>query len=218
VLLLQKQVLTVPFLCFFSSVSHPLSLNLTRFSPLLFAINFFLSWGLGAATIMQRYFKRKVSDGPSPSTDQQCLNWEDEIEFDPGKRKEISKYHPNIRDVVRRKYLENGPCQPRTLDFPSTKIGGKNRRFNTEWFDEFGSWLEYSESSDQAYCFPCFLMRGRSKKEAGYEEFVVDGWNSWNNPSRLKDHVGGVGGPHNEAQKNCDALLKREQHIDIALH
>jgi hypothetical protein len=61
-------------------------------------------------------------------------------------------------------------------------------------------------------------MRGRSKKEAGYEEFVVDGWNSWNNPSRLKDHVGGVGGPHNEAQKNCDALLKREQHIDIALH
>jgi hypothetical protein len=28
-------------------------------------------------------------------------------------------------------------------------------------------------------------MRGRSKKEAGYEAFVVDGWNSWNNPSRL---------------------------------
>jgi hypothetical protein len=125
VLLLQKQVLVVPLLCFFSSVSHPLSLNLTRFSPLLFAINFFLSWGLGAATIMQRYFKRKVPDGPSPSTDQQCLNWEDEIEFDPGKRKEISKYHPNIRDVVRRKYLENGPCQPRTLDFPSTKISRK---------------------------------------------------------------------------------------------
>jgi hypothetical protein len=64
-------------------------------------------------------------DGTSPSTDQQCLNWEDEIEFDPAKRKEISKYHPNIRDVVRRKYLENGSCQPRTLDFRSTKIGGK---------------------------------------------------------------------------------------------
>jgi hypothetical protein len=61
-------------------------------------------------------------------------------------------------------------------------------------------------------------MRGRSKKEVGYEAFVIDGWNSWNNPTRLKDHVGGVGSPHNEAQKNCDALLKREQHIDIALH
>jgi hypothetical protein len=79
----------------------------------------------GSAAIMQRYFKRKASDGPSPSTDHQCLNWEDEIEFDPDKRKEISKDHPNIRDVIRRKYLENGPCQPRTLDFPSTKIGGK---------------------------------------------------------------------------------------------
>jgi hypothetical protein len=33
-------------------------------------------------------------------------------------------------------------------------------------------------------------MRGRSKKEAWYEAFVVDGWK---NPSRLKDHVGGVG-------------------------
>jgi hypothetical protein len=105
VLLLQKQVLATPLLCFFSSVSHPLSLNLTRFSLLLFAINFFLNWGLGTATIMQRYFKRKALDGPSPSTDQRCLNWEDEIEFDPGKRKEISKYHPNIRDVVRRKVL-----------------------------------------------------------------------------------------------------------------
>jgi hypothetical protein len=27
--------------------------------------------------------------------------------------------------VVRRKYLKNGSCQPCTLDFPSTKLGGK---------------------------------------------------------------------------------------------
>jgi hypothetical protein len=53
VLLLQEQVLAAPFLCFFSSVSHPLSLNLTRFSPLLFAINFFLSWGLGRLGLQQ---------------------------------------------------------------------------------------------------------------------------------------------------------------------
>jgi hypothetical protein len=26
---------------------------------------------------------------------------------------------------VRRKYLENGPCQPRTCDFPITQIGEK---------------------------------------------------------------------------------------------
>jgi hypothetical protein len=77
-----------------------------------------------------------------------------------------------------------GITNPALLIFQALKLV-ENRRFNPEWFDEFGSWLEYSESSDRAYCFPCFLMRGRSKKEAGYEAFVVDGWNSWNNPSRL---------------------------------
>lgn len=64
------------------------------------------------------------------------INWEEEIQFDPGKRKRIEEYFPNQKDVVRRKYLDNGLCQPRTFDFPYTSIGDKNRRFNPEWFDE----------------------------------------------------------------------------------
>jgi hypothetical protein len=67
------------------------------------------------------------------------INWEEEIQFDPGKRKDIRAYHPNLRDSVRRKYLLNGPCEPRTLNFPGTWIGTKCRRFNPEWFDEFGN-------------------------------------------------------------------------------
>jgi len=65
--------------------------------------------------------------------------------------------------MVRRKYLKKGPCQPCTFSFPVTNIGGP-RRFIPEWFDEFGSWLEYSESKDRAYCFCCFLFR--EKKDA----------------------------------------------------
>jgi hypothetical protein len=126
-------------------------------------------------------------------------------------------YHPNLRDSVRRKYLLNGPCQPRTLDFPGIWIGSKCRRFNPEWFDEFGNWLEYSESTDKAYCFTCFLFRDPTKKGAGYKSFVVDGWNCWNNKERLKEHVGGVGSPHNVALKKCEVLLQQEQHIDVAL-
>ena len=88
---------------------------------------------------------------------------------------------------MRRKYLLNGPCQPRTLDFLGSWIGANCRRFNPEWFDEFGNWLEYGESTDKAYCFTCFLFRDPTKKRAGYMSFVVDGWNCWNNKDRLKE-------------------------------
>jgi hypothetical protein len=54
------------------------------------------------------------------------INWEEEIEFDPGKRRSIDEYPPNLKDMVRRKYLSNGPCQPRISHFPTRNIGGKN--------------------------------------------------------------------------------------------
>ena len=114
--------------------------------------------------------------------------------------------------------MANGPCQPCTLNFPSIRIGDRNRRFNPEWFDEFGNWLEYSESTDRAYCFTCFLFRDPTKKEAGYKSFVLEGWNTWYNKERLKEHVGSVDSPHNVAKKKCAGLLKREQHIDVKLH
>jgi hypothetical protein len=87
------------------------------------------------------------------------------------------------------------------------------RRFIPEWFDEFGSWLEYSESKDKAYCFCCFLFR--EKKDARYEAFVVSGWNGYHRKERLKLHVGSVGSLHNKAMKKCDDLLKTKQHIEV---
>ena len=75
---------------------------------------------------MKRFFKRKAPDSRPDD-----INWEEEIKYDLGLRKNINSYHPNLRERVRRKYLENGPCQP--------------CRFQPEWFDEFRTWLEYSE-------------------------------------------------------------------------
>ena len=161
---------------------------------------------------MEKYFKRKAPELDSRSL--QDINWEEEIKYDPGLRKQIDSYHPNQREKVRRKYLENGPCQPRTCNFPVSYIGDKPRRFIPEWFDEFGSWLEYSESKGRAYCFYCFLFR--EKKDAGYEAFVVNGWNGYHRKDRLRLHVGDVGGLHFVAMKKCDDLLRREQHIDVA--
>ena len=118
---------------------------------------------------MERYYKRKAQDtidGNRISCPEE-INWDEEIKYDPGLRKEIDAYHPNLKEKVKRKYLENGPCQPRTCDFPITQIGEKEkpRRFIPEWFDEFGPWLEYSEAKDRAYCFYCFLFKDRNKKE-----------------------------------------------------
>ena len=98
---------------------------------------------------MERYFKQKAS---CPAEDE--INWDEEIKYDPSLRKEIDSYHPNLREKVRRKY------------FPLLKIGEKekSRRFMREWFDEFGHWLQYSETKHKAYYFYYFLFR--EKKDA----------------------------------------------------
>jgi hypothetical protein len=93
--------------------------------------------------------------------------------------------------------VENGPCQPCTLDFPMANL----RRFVPEWFDEFGDWLEYSESKDKAYCFCCFLFREKDGRK-----------------ERLRSHVGDVGGLHYRAMKKCNDLLQTNQHIDVAFY
>jgi hypothetical protein len=114
---------------------------------------------------------------------------------------------------VRRIYLEHGPSQPRTCNFPFSQIAVSPRRFKSEWFNEFGSWLEYSESKDKAYCFCCFLFR--EKKYDGYQAFVVNGWNGYHRKDRLKLHISDINGQHFKAMKKCDELLQRKQHIDV---
>ena len=61
--------------------------------------------------------------------------------------------------------------------------------------------------------FYCFLFR--EKKDAGYDAFVVKGWNGYYRKERLRSHIGEVGGLHYNAMK-CDDLLQRKQHIDVA--
>ncbi|KAG2628472.1 hypothetical protein PVAP13_3KG389954 [Panicum virgatum] len=121
---------------------------------------------------MERYFKQKAS---CPTEDE--INWDEEIKYDPKK--------------VRRKYLENGPCQPRSINFSLLKIGEKekSRRFMREWFDEF---------------------------DARYDAFVVNGWDGFHRKERIRSYIGEVGGLHYNAMKKCDDLLNTKQDIDVA--
>ncbi|XP_061368215.1 uncharacterized protein LOC133311216 [Gastrolobium bilobum] len=141
------------------------------------------------------------------------------LETDPGKRPSIYSMtsNPIEREDIRRAYLLKGPTQPILKPFPQTEMFGKMRRFNSKWYEEFGSWLEYSVSRDACFCLYCYLfdmeVRGSgSAKEA----FVGVGFKNWQKKDRIKVHVGDHRSVHNRSYQAGQDLMKQNQHIDIA--
>jgi len=57
----------------------------------------------------------------------------DYIISDPGLRIPIEQFSPNIRDEIRRAFMERGPTQPSSHVFPR---GEDKRRFRKEWFEK----------------------------------------------------------------------------------
>ncbi|XP_023641912.1 zinc finger MYM-type protein 1 [Capsella rubella] len=137
----------------------------------------------------------------------------DDLPWDPAKRKEIVSYHPNQRDEVRRKYLVRGPCQPSGHSFKRTKMSNATRRFNPAWFEKYGTWLEYSVSTDRAFCLCCYLFKGDGRKQGESDAFVKEGFCLWNKPERLETHIGGTNSFHNCAVEKCDNLMKQAQYL-----
>ncbi|XP_016172802.1 zinc finger MYM-type protein 1-like [Arachis ipaensis] len=167
---------------------------------------------------MEKYFKRTSSleigsqnNSSTSSNKRRFLEFEVEsLIADPGKRPKISSYHPNDRDKVRCAYLQKGPCQPRNHDFPQTTCGSSFRRFNPNWFDDYGNWLEYSISKDAVFCLCCYLMKPETE---GGDAFVTNGFSNWKTRERLQTHVGIHDSAHNQAWRKCEALMKPKQHI-----
>ncbi|XP_074351956.1 uncharacterized protein LOC141691112 [Apium graveolens] len=77
------------------------------------------------------------------------------LERDPGLRRPIWKYPPNVRDDIRREYIRLEACQPKLHkdQYPPTEFGNQRRRFQASWFNSW-PWLEYSVSKDAAFYFP----------------------------------------------------------------
>ena len=133
------------------------------------------------------------------------------IIVDPGCRIAIDRFHPNIRDEVKRAYLLKGPTQPRGHAFPK-----KNRRcFRTAWFDDY-DWLEYSVSKGTAYCFYCFLFRREAEHEKfGHDVFSKTGYDNWKNAANrgFPEHCRAVNGCHNKARKCADDFSNQRTSI-----
>ena len=71
----------------------------------------------------------------------------------------------------------DGPRQPILKEYPYTVIGEKRRAFNSSWYKQY-PWLEYSLTSDAAFCFAC-----RHFAVSGETRFTVDGWTNWKKAS-----------------------------------
>jgi hypothetical protein len=74
------------------------------------------------------------------------LDMED-IVADPGLRKPIEDFPPDIRDEAKRAYLTMGPCQLMGHNFPQKLQSAQMRSFINTWYKIF-DWLEYSVEKD----------------------------------------------------------------------
>ncbi|KAL5136969.1 Zinc finger MYM-type protein 1 [Glycine soja] len=137
-----------------------------------------------------------------------------EIVRDPGHRKQINEYAPDIQDQVRRAYILKGPMQPHLPSFPRTPFGSVSRAFNKSWYKNY-TWLEYSEIKDAAYCFYCFLFKQPGRAEHfGFEVFTKSGYRDWKHASQgLKDHVGSHNSLHNSCVKHYDDYNNQRQSV-----
>lgn len=132
----------------------------------------------------------------------------DEIKFDPGLRIPIDQFHPNIRDDVKFAYLEKGPTQPTSHNFPKDKDA---RSFRPHWYKEF-NWLEYSVEKDRAYCFYCYLFNERVDEKFGYDVFTKLGYDYWKNVlAAFRKHVGGACSIHNNSRTACVDFQNQSQ-------
>ncbi|XP_015087081.1 zinc finger MYM-type protein 5-like [Solanum pennellii] len=137
------------------------------------------------------------------------------LEADPGIRKPIAEYNPNIRDDIRRYYIHKKPCQPKDHKFPKTKFGKEMQQFFPNWFKD-RKWLEYSITKDVAFCLCCYLFKNEyeSRGDVVYAAFTKTGFRAWNKATeRFRAHVGDVNSIHYKCFNKMLDLMNESQSI-----
>ncbi|XP_015087076.1 zinc finger MYM-type protein 1-like [Solanum pennellii] len=137
------------------------------------------------------------------------------LEADPGIRKPIAEYNPNIRDDIRRYYILKKPCQPKDHKFPKTKFGKEMLQFFPDWFKD-RKWLEYSITKDAAFCLCCYLFKNEyeSRGDVVDATFTKTGFRAWNKATeRFRAHVEDVNSIHNKCFNKMLDLMNQSQSI-----
>ncbi|XP_042460126.1 zinc finger MYM-type protein 1-like [Zingiber officinale] len=115
-----------------------------------------------------------------------------------------------------------GPYQLDMLEYLATKFGSQNHRFQKKWFQKF-HWLEYSPSTNKAYCFYCFLFLN-DINSSNISALVNEGFDNWKRVNQGKTyaflaHIGSVASsPHTMCERRAENLMRPSQHIDNVIH
>ena len=105
---------------------------------------------------------------------------------------------PCLGPAAAKQFVLLGPYQP-DFKFPTVQ----NRHFCRQWYSIY-SWLEYSPTTDHAFCYVCRLLYGSGKIDSW---FTVTGFNSWKNAvTRLNNHQSSV--THKQALQTWSDLKK----------
>ncbi|XP_071714805.1 uncharacterized protein [Rutidosis leptorrhynchoides] len=142
--------------------------------------------------------QNQPSEHPAERLDNVEVDY-DFLERDPGKRQPIWKYPIIQEELVRRSYLKAGPFQVRLNKYPFK--GKDKRRFQYSWFNIFLNWLEYSPTTDSAYCFICYLYSDKPNVRSGTDAFTI------------KDSTIEKNSQHRVAVLFCENLLNTKAHI-----
>ncbi|KAJ9541478.1 hypothetical protein OSB04_027984 [Centaurea solstitialis] len=140
------------------------------------------------------------------------------LERDPALRRQVYDYPINQQDTIRRAYMNLGPLQPTLSMFPKSGRETHKRSFQASWYKLY-LWIEYSKTSDAAFCFPCFLFnKPCGLGYHGQQAFTIDGFRNWKKVGGKRrvflTHMGTeCTSFHNVAQKALDDLLNTTQDI-----
>lgn len=139
---------------------------------------------------------------------------EEEIVYDPGLRRQIEDFSFHLRDQLRRKYLDIGPCRPHGHVFPSTKYSNDERSFQEKWFQKF-DWLEYSVIKNAAFCLWCYLF-GQDHKY-GKDAFTKDGYSNWKHAlDKFQAHERSAS--HNYSKSKVFGYKDQRHNIDYVMN
>lgn len=112
--------------------------------------------------------------------------------------------HSSTNALIGRLRTLTGPFQPKNYDFPQRLIGGRQRRFQSSWFEKY-QWLHYDSCSDAAFCFICVkdhFSNPISPKKAE-SAFTSTGFSNWKK-AMTKDGFQS----HDVSQAHRDATLR----------